>query len=270
MTVQPIPRSRRRRDPFGPCLETLEERSVPTVQVFQAPGSNLITLTALGGTSSGITISDNGTNKPGAIEVFGDVLGGPFSSSGVPTNQSIWIQINMGAGRNDAVGYFLTGNLSSEVVPSANRTTGRVIFANLAKKDTFLFSALNKNIESTFLDLFVKGGQNISVQYHGQYAGNGFLIDAEANPGNSRDRVFVDETFDSGSGNIPGLPAHTTVRGGTKNDLLGLLVKKAKEDTQLQIIAQMFGGGGNSTGITTLAVLPFGIKEDVVVGPSVG
>lgn len=248
----------RHRPLFRPHLEALEDRTVPTITVTQAPGSPLITITG-DAAPDFVVITDSGSNAAGAITVFGSGLPALFTSSAVPAGQVIQVQILTGSGR-DTVRYTLTGNLGAS-------TGGRSIFGFLGNgNDIFRLIATNDVdvAAGVVLNVNVNGGNDadrLTAAYHGEADGN---VSVSLNGGggifNANDRLFIGMAFDAGS---TGFAAAQTV-GGTGNDFCSVFAVKVDADP-LVISAQIFGNVGFDTGLRTDNVLSFGVEDSTIV-----
>jgi hypothetical protein len=155
---------------FVPTVESLEDRSVPTVSVAQLPGSNVILIKATG-RNDVIRIFDQGSNLAGAILINGTGHATPFASAALAPGQSPVIDLFTGGG-TDRVHYFSLGLAAG---------TNRTLLVNLGALGNQFVPALARNVVLQSGELVQVGvnrsraATGITLKFHGAVAGSSTL-----------------------------------------------------------------------------------------------
>lgn len=245
-----------------PHVEPLEDRTVPAITVFQS-GVNTIVIQ---GNQAGdfVRVTDNGTNRAGAITVTGTGLFGVFQSAAVPVGQVIQVQIRTGGGA-DTVEYVLQGDLRTETGAGTARTGGRRITGELGTGNDELRFRATADVDvraGAVLSVIVNGNagrDRLSAQYRGEMDGSLTMI-LNGGPGTFNDRLAITETFDSGSTGF----AFNQEVGGAGADIFVLLVQKPGSNTPPSV-SQIFGGPGFDQGIRTPDIFSSSVEDTTVL-----
>lgn len=230
--------TRSARGRFVPMLETLEDRTVPAVQISQTGN---IVVVAGDATNNRLIVLDNGTSKNGAV-VIGDGVSGQilFALQGAAVNPGVPLTVlfQLGDG-NDSVYYNLLGAVDS-TQSGRNASAGRVLVAMLGTgNDVFRFAPLSTT-GALFSDIAIvnagllvnafggAGDDQLSVILPGGLASNNTAVSIQLTGGTGNDfLVSVVELFQTGPG--PSFAA-SRLDGGEGQDIMVTLLTSDTPD----------------------------------------
>jgi hypothetical protein len=239
------PPRHRRRAPFRPRLETLEDRSVPACLISENAGTLLI----LGDNNiNHIDIQDAGGGGAGNVTVACD--------GQVISNASVLTGIRVRArGGDDVITYTQTKSLSSG--------QSRRVVIDMGTEHDDVTVALNGGLSANSrLNLAVRGGSGqcqINVTGGGTIASNAALL-MNLSAGGDANRIRGSEAANIASG---GSLTMNVIGGGNSNVLtvaqrgqaLGFVNGKASAGGQFERINMLLTPAAGSTGLVTARVL---------------